>query len=338
VLDGTAPPAPDVAAIVAAATKFVIEQTIDIPRIVLMPEGEIKAGFRPFKLDLSGMTYSPPSQELWLKHLRTDRVETIGFAPGTAIEARPEDYVVSGLIDFPDVAYDENADLLYDLASQVVAHFRGYLSDQECDMVLALHQREIARAVHAQMLEHYWLDDTVEYERTISQGFTPIKRSAFTGLDEPPRDYRLAPPDKSTIARYVYGGFTKCLTDVTKFQSDPERKLAVILERESLKWFRPATGQFFMFYRSGHDQREYQPDFVAEMPDCIAMLEPKRSSEMNDKIVLAKRDVAVQWCSWATTHAQTYGGKAWTYGLIPHDAIADNVTIDYLLKQYESRS
>ena len=39
-------------------------------------------------------------------------------------EQRLEDYVVSGLIDFDDVAYDEHADLLYDLAEQVTHHFR----------------------------------------------------------------------------------------------------------------------------------------------------------------------------------------------------------------------
>ena len=43
---------------------------------------------------------------------------------GSVEEARLEDYIVSGLVDFDDVAYDEHADLLYDLAGQVVQHFR----------------------------------------------------------------------------------------------------------------------------------------------------------------------------------------------------------------------
>ena len=136
------------------------------------------------------------------------------------------------------------------------------------------------------------------------------------------------------MARYLFGGFSKCLSNVAKFQSDSERKLAVILEREALKWLRPAKGQFQMFYRSGNDDLEYQPDFVAEMRDCIVMLEPKMATEMTDKDVLAKRDVAIQWCSWASEHARTYGGKPWRYALIPHNAIAENVTVEFLLKQY----
>lgn len=333
-LEGILKQAPDMAAVIAATTQLVVERTIDIPRIVVMPKGEVRAGFRPFKLDLSGVRYPAPSEELWAKHLRTDQIDVIGLAQGNPIEKRPEDYVVSGLIDFPDIAYDENADLLYDLAGQVVRHLRSYLADEEVVQVLSLQQREIARAVHAQMLDHYWFDDTVEYHHEVRQGFTELKESAFTAIDASPLDYHISPTDKSNMARYLFGGFGKCLSTVAKFHSEAERKLAVILEREALKWLRPAKGQFQMFYRSGHDHLEYQPDFVAEMGDRIVMLEPKMATQMTEKAVLAKRDVAVQWCAWASEHAQTYGGKPWRYALIPHDAIAENVTINFLLEQY----
>ena len=333
-LEGVGKPAPDMAAVIAATAKLMVDRTIDIPRITVMPRGEVKAGFKPFTLDLSGMRYPAPSEELWAKHLRTDQVDVIGLSQGNLLERRLEDYVVSGLIDFPDVAYDEHADMLYELAGQVVRHLRTYLSEKDAGQVLALHQREISRAVHAQMQDHFWKDDTVEYHHEVRQGFTELKESAYTALREAPLDYRVPPADKSNMARYLFGGFSKCLSTVTKFQSDSERKLAVILERESLKWMRPAKGQFQMFYRSGNDHLEYQPDFVAETTDRILMLEPKMATQMQDKDVLAKRDVAIQWCGWATEHAKTYGGKPWQYALIPHDVIAENMTLQFLLKQY----
>lgn len=333
-LDGVAKPAPDVAAVIAATAKLMADRTIDIPRISVMPKGEVKAGFKPFTLDLSGMRYPAPSEELWAKHLRTDQVDIIGLSQGNLLERRLKDYVVSGLIDFPDIAYDEHADMLYELAGQVVRHLLSYLPEKDASQVLSLHQREIARAVHAQMQDHFWTDDTVEWHHEVRQGFTELKESAYTALREAPLDYRVPPADKSNMARYLFGGFSKCLTNVTKFHSDTERKLAVILERESLKWLRPAKGQFQMFYRSGSDQLEYQPDFVAETEDRILMLEPKMANQMQDKDVLAKRDVAVQWCGWASEHAKTYGGKPWQYALIPHDAVAENMTLDFLLKQY----
>ena len=333
-LEGVAKPAPDMAAVIAATAQLMADRTIDIPRITVMPKGEVKAGFKPFALDLSRVRYPAPSDELWAKHLRTDRVDIIGLSQGNLLEERLEDYVVSGLIDLPDIAYDEHADLLYDLARQVTRHLLTYLSEKDAGQVLALHQREIARAVHAQMQDHFWKDDAVEYHHEVRQGFTELKESAYTALREAPLDYRVPPADKSNMARYLFGGFAKCLSTVTKFHSDSERKLAVILERESLKWMRPAKGQFQMFYRSGNDHLEYQPDFVAETADRILMLEPKMATQMQDKDVLAKRDVAIQWCGWASDHAKTYGGKPWQYALIPHDVIAENMTLEFLLKQY----
>lgn len=145
-------------------------------------------------------------------------------------------------------------------------------------------------------------------------------------------DFRVPPPSKSEIGKFVYGGFEKCLYPVTKFQSDPERVLAVILERESLRWFRPAAGQFQIFYRDGADHREYQPDFVAETQHAIYMLEPKKRKDLEDPVVLAKKEVAEQWCRNASDYARKHDGKPWVYALVPHDLIAGNMSFERLLQ------
>jgi type III restriction enzyme len=153
-------------------------------------------------------------------------------------------------------------------------------------------------------------------------------------VQEPPADYRVSPQDKSNMARYLFGGFERCLYSVQKFESDAERRLAVILERDALEWFRPARGQFQICYRDGVDHREYQPDFVAETSDAIYMLEPKIRKELEDPVVMAKKKVAVDWCLNASTHAISNGGKPWKYLLIPHDAIAENMTLSGLVSQF----
>ena len=184
------------------------------------------------------------------------------------------------------------------------------------------------------MQHHYW-EEAVDYEVKISKGFTELKPSAYTAsADEPPLNFRYSPTDKSNMAKYVFGGFSRCLYPVQKFQSDSERKLAVILERESLKWFRPAKGQFQIFYRWNGDHLEYQPDFVAELADCIYMLEAKARNDMDDTEVQAKRDTAIQWCRHATHHAVSNDGKPWQYVLIPHDAIAENMTLAGIANQF----
>jgi type III restriction enzyme len=319
---------PDIASIVSKTTQLVIQQTIDIPRILVVPTGEVRSGFKSFSLDLSALKYPAPSEELWIQHLRTNELEVLALESAGMEESRPENYIVSGLVDFDDISYDDHADLLYELAGQVVKHLHTYLSEEDARRVLRMYQREIARFVHAQMQHHYW-EESGPLDVRISKGFTELKPSAYTAsASDPILDFRRAPADKSNMAKYLFGGFTTCLYSVQKFQSDSERKLALILDREAEKWFKPAKGQFQLFYKSGPDQLEYQPDFVAEAKSRIYMLEPKARSEMNDPEVLAKRDVAVTWCNHASDHAVSYGGKPWKYVLIPHDAISDNMTIE----------
>mgnify|MGYP003673717687 CR=1 FL=1 len=312
---------PDIANVVKQATELIVQQTIDIPRILVVPKGEVKTGFHGFTLDLAGLGFQPISEELWVQFLRTGVGEVVGLGKGGIKEKRLEDYVVSGLVDFDDVAYEQHADLLYDLATQTVTHFLGYLTAEEAVKVLRRHQKEIARFVHAQMQEHYWEDESVEYEVVVSKGFTDSSL-----------DFRVSPKDKSNMSKFVFNGFQKCLYPVQKFDAEGERILAVILEREAEKWFKPAKGQFQIFYKSGADHPEYQPDFVAETADTIYMLEPKARNKMEDADVMAKRDVATQWCQHASEYNAKHGGKPWVYRLIPHDEIAENMSLDLLGK------
>ena len=325
---------PDIAAVVAKTVDLVACQTIDMPRILVVPKGEVRSGFNPVTLDLAALRYASVSDELWVQHLRTGQLDVVALGRGGVQEARLEDYVVSGLIDFDDISYDDHADLLYDLAGQTVRHFLGYLSEDDTRKVLRCYQQPIAGFIHAQMQKH-WFEEAAGYEVKISKGFTELKPSAYSyAVQEPPADYRISPQDKSNMGRYLFGGFQRCLYPVQKFESDAERKLAVILEREAQKWFRPAKGQFQIYYRDGADHREYQPDFVAETDTTIYMLEPKMRKEMQDSVVLAKKEVAVSWCANASAHALSHGGKPWRYLLIPHDAIAENMTLSGLAKQF----
>ena len=325
---------PDIAEVVAKTTEFVAQQTIGIPRILVVPTGAVKSGFKPFQLRVETLRYPAVSEELWVQYLRTGGTETVALGRGGIEEERLEDYIVSGLVDFDDISYDDHADLLYDLASQTVRHFKSYLSEDEVRKVLRCYQRDIARFIHAQMQEHYW-EEAVGHEVKISKGFTELKPSAYSaGAGEAPLDFRLSPDEKSNMAKYLFGGLRRCLYPVQKFQSDPERKLAVILDRETLKWFRPAKGQFQIYYRNGADHLEYQPDFVAETADAIYMLESKRRTDLGTEEVEAKKAAAVQWCQHASAHAASYDGKPWRYVLVPHDVIAENMTLEVLAGQF----
>jgi len=321
---------PDFAAIILQTTHLVVQEMIPIPRILVVPKGEVKSWFEPFTLDLKVFNYQAPSKDLWLHNLHTGKGEAVTVSNEGSREPRMEDYVVAGLVDFDDVSYDTNADFLYDLATQTVKHFMSIRAEEEVWQILHHHQRDIANHIHAQMHKHY-REDAVDYEVKISKGFTDLKPSAFTAsATEPPLDYHVSPADKSNMAKYLFGGFKQCLYPVQKFQSDAERRLAAILERDAIKWFKPAKGQFQMYYKLGADHPEYQPDFVAETDQTIYMLEPKAKNEMDDPIVVAKKEVAETWCENASTYAALHGGKPWKYALIAHNVIADNMSLEKL--------
>ncbi len=327
---------PNMAAIVAKTTELLIQGTIDIPRIIVVPKGEVKSGFKPFELDLASLNYPPPSEDLWVQMLRTGEREILGLSGGGIEEDRLENYVVRGLIDFDDISYDDHADLLYELAGQVVGHFKGYLDEEGTSKVLRYWEKDLSRFIHAQMQDHFW-EESAGYDVKVSKGFCELKQSAYTiREDNPPLDFRQSPQDKSNMAKYLFGGFKKCLYPVQKFDSDSERQLSIILEREALKWFKPAIGQFQVYYKLGANHLEYQPDFVAETEDCIYMLEPKARNQMEDPIVLAKKESASIWCQQASDFVKGHDGKPWKYILIPHDAIAENMTLDGLEKQFAS--
>jgi type III restriction enzyme len=320
--------------VVREATAIYVAHTIAIPRVIVVPKGVVRAGFHDFTLELSSFRLQPVAQEILVQHLNSDTRDTIGALAGGAAEERLEDYVVRGLIDFDDVSYDEQADLLYALAGQVVAHLRGYLEDDdEVRNVLIFHQRQIATLVHAQMQPHAW-QEASSYEAVVSQGFSEVRPQAFAApAGEVVRAFDKPIDNKVDIRKMLFGGFKKCLYPTQKFDSDTERRFTVVLEKDTavIKWFKPGKGVFQIRYTADSD---YEPDFVVETETEKLICEPKGTDRMQDPVVLAKARAAATWCKHATAHETANNGKPWRYVLIPHDAIADNMTVAGLAKTY----
>ncbi len=326
---------PDIAEVVAKTTDLVIERTIDIPRIIVVPKGEVTSGFNDFDLDVSGINLQPVADDILIQHLRTHERERLNDGTGIANEERLENYLVRVLMDFDDISYDDHADLLYKLAGQVVTHLRSYLPDEDAvTNVLQYHQQRLAELIHTQMQEHYW-ENAAAYEAQVSKGFMTLRPSNFSvPSKEKMRYFRDAINDKQNIRSMLFNGFKRCLYPAQRFHSDSERQFAIILENEQddLKWFKPAEGHFKIHY--AHNKTAYEPDFVVETATEKYLCEPKRASEMDDPEVLAKAKAAVAWCKHATEHELAHGGKPWSYLLIPHDEIIANKTLQGLAAAY----
>lgn len=326
----------DIVEIVAKTTETMVNQTIDIPRITIVPSGEVSTGFHPFKLDLSSLHLQPSEREITIHNLHTNEQSSLSAELGMK-EKRPEDYIVFSLMDFDDIDYFTQADLLYDLAGQMVVHLRAYLSEEEVLSVLDKERRLIAREIHAQMMEHFW-EKVASYEARVSQGFSTLKPCNYTvSADEAIHSVRQTPKDVSRIKQMLFGSFSKCLYPLQKFDSDTERRFAVILERDAQKWFKPAQGQFQIYWKSGFDSKEYIPDFVVETKDSIWLVETKAGKDLKDPEVLAKADAAFEWCKHAMDYALQHNGKHWRYVLIPHDEVVESKKLADFLR-FEKKS
>ncbi|MEQ8289522.1 MAG: DEAD/DEAH box helicase family protein [Gammaproteobacteria bacterium] len=325
----------DVESIVAKTTEALVKNTIDIPRVVVVPKGEVNYQFDDFDLDTSGISLQPVSEDILIQHLATHARHYLSEGSGVTQEIRLEDYLVRGLVDYDDISYEHHSELLFKLAGQVVAHLQGYLSDEnEVLNVLQYHQRSLSELVHSQMQSHYQ-ESVMEYEAKVSRGFISLNQASYSVPgDEKIRNYREAPAERSRIRDYLFGGFSRCLYPTQRFHSDPERQFAVLLENEKqdLKWFKPAERQFQIHF--SHEAPPYEPDFVVETEEAKYLCEPKRADQMQADDVQAKARAAVKWCEYASVHEAENGGKPWKYLLIPHDAITATATLQGLAAKY----
>ncbi|MBZ5239761.1 DEAD/DEAH box helicase [Pseudomonas aeruginosa] len=330
--DDQAPPL-DLSAVVARTTEILVQQNIDIPRIAVVPTGEVTTGFDPFHLGALP-NFQPGQREIVGQALRTSEQFTLSRESGLR-EKRLEDYIVKRLIDFDDIDYFTQADLLYDLAGQAVEHYRQQsYSESELHEIFDSYGKELARLIHAQMLEHFW-EQAAGYEVQVSRGFTELKPCNYTAtVGQTAHNLRETVTEANRIKQMLFGGFKRCLYPLQKFDSDTERRFAVLLERDALKWFKPAKGQFQIYYKLGSEQPEYIPDFVAEVDSKILMVETKARVDLTSAEVQAKGAAASRWCRYASEHAADVGGKPWHYLLVPHDEVTEDKRLSNYL-QYE---
>ena len=327
----------NVAEVVQKTTELYRDLSIDVPKIVVVPKGEVTCRYEDFDLDVRNINLQPVAQDILIQHLHENQRYRLQDGSGIVKEKRPEDYLVRGLIDFDDISYDEHAGLIYKLAGQVVARLRTYLKEEDDVInVLQYHQQTLVNLIHSQMQQHF-VESAGAYEAQVTRGFHTLRANNYSAAaDEDVRDFRttVAEGQRNRIGTMVFGGFSKCLYPIQKFDSDSERRFAVILENDEdvLKWFKPAKGDFQIHY--SHEE-SYEPDFVVETKTAKFLCEPKRASEMTDEVVLAKADAAATWCKHATTHANENGGKPWHYLLIPHDQIQDQMTLGGLAARCE---
>ncbi len=329
---------PRIDEIVQKVAVTVADRTISIPQIVVLPKKQVTFTFEDFDLaDLSAINMRPIEDGLIIEDLRTQARVYLARAIDDPRESRAEDYLLRYLIERNEIDYDAHAALLYKLAGQVVARVNSYLgSDAEVENVLLRHGRQLADFIFAQMMNHYRETPLGEddYEVTVTRGFVLLQAQTMNvPSGQRVRDFRQAVAPLSDTRKHVFGGFTKCCYPLQRFDADPERRLAVIIDGDAgvERWIKPARNQFRIDYRSGD---AYEPDFVVETRTRMLICEVKAQNEIDDVTVRAKAAAATKWCKTASQYAPGGGTKPWFYVLIPDDQIRGNSTLDGLTAKF----
>ena len=323
------------AAYEAVVDEFV-NNIIEIPRVTIQQSNEVKSGFKDFNLDTKNLNYQPVSEEILVKKLREQENSIdIIIGKGRIILDTPEKIIVSEIINFPEIDYDEQADLLFKLATQAIEKFRSYLSEDDLMNVAQYHKKEIGRYIYSQMMEHFYCE-APGFEKPVVKPFTKIEEHNFSKYTKDCiQHFTDTITPTNAIPGKVFSGFRKACHNLYKFDSKTEKDFAIILENDKavLKWLRPAQRQFHIYWK--HNSRQYHPDFVVETQGDIYMVETKKEGAIEDADVQEKLQAAFQYCKYATDFTTQNNGKQWKYVLIPHNAVQVNMSFEYLAKAYE---
>lgn len=302
---------------------------IEIPRMDLV-QGDVTASFTRFDLDTIDFNFQALEQEIIRMGLKDKMIETIK-AKSSGSYGNPIKMIIAELIDYPEIDYDDNADLLYQLATQAYDTIKSKIEKVD-ELVQTIFQFKsaIAEKIYLQMKNHFVLHSP-DYIAPNVYPFVKIEQWNFSALvNAGYRDYRDIISPVSLIPKYVFRGFEKACHFEYKFDSKTEQDLAFVLENDAnvIKWLRPAPNQFRIYW--DNNSKKYEPDFIVETASTIYMIETKALTNINDADVIAKKHAAEKYCKHATDYTSQHEGKAWKYVLLPHDQVSRTSSFDYL--------
>ncbi|MBR2319144.1 MAG: DEAD/DEAH box helicase family protein [Bacteroidaceae bacterium] len=318
--------------VVELAIKTFIDNTIEIPRMTVQKE-VYRAEYRWFDLDTRIGFDLPALQDELIRvsiGAGEQSVETIQIETGRKFDT-PINVIVSALIDYDDIDYDENSELLYHLAGQAIEAISENLENKDT-LAKVVHdfKKAIASSIYDQMKRHFVMQST-GYVRPKVLPFTGIAPQNVKEIEGYGRtDYRnvISP---SHLRKFIFTGYLKSYYAEYKFDSKTEHDFSFVLENDSkvLRWLRPAKEQFSIYWSNG--SKRYEPDFIVETEDCIYMIETKAANEVANEEVQMKKQAAEEYCRHASEYTAENNGKPWKYILLAHDKVERTSGFDYLI-------
>lgn len=318
--------------VVDEAINTFIDATIEIPRMTVQKE-VFKAEYRWFDLDTRIGFDLPALQDELIRvsiGAGEQSVETIQIQSGRKFD-KPINVIVNALIDYDDIDYDENSELLYHLAGQALEAISANLEDKDT-IAKVIHdfKKAIASSIYDQMKRHFVMQSTgyVKPKVLPFTGIVPQNVKEIEGYGRTNYQTVIAP---SHLRKFIFTGYLKSYYVEYKFDSKTEHDFSFVLENDKkvLRWLRPAREQFSIYWSNG--SKRYEPDFIVETTDTIYMVETKAATNVSTDEVQQKKAAAEEYCRHASEFTAENGGKPWRYILLPHDVVDRTASFEYLI-------
>ena len=312
------------------------EKTMYIPKIRTERLGEESYIIKDFDLDLSSMVYVPIRNDILVKNM-IDSLEETYTLKGKVIDyntEKPEKLLVDWIRKINEIDYEKCPAIIQKIVLQFLTHYRSKYSEQEVRSICIMGHRDIVDKFKTQILQNL----AIKYDDIFDtvQGIETVVHGYYVDITDGVQSIAVAPKSGQSIKSIVYGGSRKSVTDCFKFDSNPERLFALACDNshEVIQWLRPASKQFNITYNRGH---EYRPDFVVETSEKYYLVEVKDRTKVNDPVVLAKKERAIQYCKVATEYNKAHGHKGFEFLFIPDNEISSNTSFNTLLEKFRER-
>ena len=318
--------------------KIIETETMPIPQIKVTQDLKTNYRFEPFALNFTDFdSYVPILNEIEYRNLvKSNEANVIS---GTMLDfkaSNPLKILVNELRDKPEIDYDEHSDLLYDLLTSLIDHLGKNFTSDEIKNIVMCYKKDIANKLYAQMKMHFVSTEPNIIEQITGVSYNIYAPNIVRKLGEKSLSL-YAPMDDGEVPKHVFTEFTKALHPEYKFDSNPERKFAIVCESspEVQKWLRPAPKQFNLFYGNG---QRYEPDFVVETADTMYLVEVKGKDRFDSEENKAKKKRAIRYCELATFYCEAHDLKAWKHLYIPAEQIQTSSSFNLLAQRFEVKA
>ena len=296
---------------------------ISVPKISISYSSSIE--FKPFTVKRNVMDFDVAASKIERYDAVNNRLlQTLDADPLMVDD--PENTLACSLLEtIPEFSYDD-ADLILDVVEQYLRLIDG---DEETKRKIIRRYatvivEDLRQQIYASKEEHTEFIYNVQQDLIVFGSFAKTKLKHVDGK----LGYKKEIADKKNIKNYLFEGYRKSYYPVNSFDSDDERRFAVVLEDDEgvVRFIKPPLNQLGLFYRAG---KQYNPDFLVETKDCKYMVEVKAANQVNNEEVQEKARAGVKWCECASK--VDADDKKWKYRLVSGEDVIIGNTLKYIL-------